>query len=402
MSNAGITFDGVWKRFHRGELHDSLRDLVPALVRRITGKTRRADALAEGDFWAVRDVSFEVKPGETLGIIGGNGAGKSTTLKMLIKILRPTLGWCEVRGRVGALIEIAAGFHPDLTGRENIFLQGSIRGMSPALLKQQFDSIVEFSGIPEFIDTPIKRYSSGMNARLGFAIAAHLDPEVLIIDEVLSVGDFAFQSRAFGRIQELATSGIPVVIVSHQLDRIATLCTKAILLVSGQLAFEGKPTEAIARYTAGVSRASGATHRGPIRIDRIAADSDLPVPSGGWRMLTIDLQVNGGEFDADDAAVSVRLRSAQTGAVVFSTTTDRHDVRVAPVGTTRLQVSLQFNVAPGVYMVETGVLSIKRGVAVGDGPGLYVQVAEGPSFTGSAQLNPQMAVVPRGNAVPVA
>ena len=135
----------------------------------------------------------------------------------------------EVRGRVGALIEVSAGFHPDLTGRENVYLQGSIRGMSSALIKRQFESIVEFSGINEFIDTPVKRYSSGMNARLGFSIAAHLDPEVLIIDEVLAVGDFGFQAKAFGKIKEMATSGIPVVIVSHQLDRIATLCSSAMV-----------------------------------------------------------------------------------------------------------------------------------------------------------------------------
>jgi lipopolysaccharide transport system ATP-binding protein len=225
MAEPGIVFDQVWKKFKRGEMYDSLRDLIPAVTRRLLSRGQPADALQQREFWALRDVGFEVRPGEALGIIGANGAGKSTTLKILNRILRPTRGHVEVRGRAGALIEISAGFHQDLTGRENVFLQGAIMGMPKEEIIRKFDEIVEFAGIAEFIDTPVKRYSSGMNARLGFAIAAHLDPDVLIIDEVLSVGDLSFQNRAFGRIQDLVRSGIPVVIVSHQLDRVAALCT---------------------------------------------------------------------------------------------------------------------------------------------------------------------------------
>src|SRR5439155_25060867 len=185
MADPMIAFDGVWKKFRRGEHHDSLRDLIPALARRLG--TRREPALDADEFWVLRDVSFEVKPGQVLGIIGPNGAGKSTALKLLTRILKPTKGTARVHGRVGALIELAAGFHPDLTGRENIFLQGAIMGMRRDDIRRRFDEIIEFAGIPDFIDTPVKRYSSGMNARLGFAIAAHLDPEVLLIDEVLAV-----------------------------------------------------------------------------------------------------------------------------------------------------------------------------------------------------------------------
>ena len=166
-----IVFDHVWKRFHRGPAHDSLRDLIPALARRAVGRGRQREELEEGDFWAVRDVDFEVLPGQALGIIGGNGAGKSTTLKLLTKILGPTRGTARVEGRVGSLIEVSAGFHPDLSGRENVFLQGAIMGMPQKLIRERFDDIVEFSGISAFIDTPVKRYSSGMNARLGFSIA---------------------------------------------------------------------------------------------------------------------------------------------------------------------------------------------------------------------------------------
>ncbi len=196
----GIVFDGVWKKFQRGERHDSLRDLIPATMRRLGRRAVEADELDAGDFWVVRDMSFTVRPGECLGIIGGNGAGKSTTLKLLTGILRPTRGSIEVVGRVGSLIEVSAGFHPDLSGRENVFLQGAIMGMSHATIRRRFDEIVEFAGVSEFIDMAVKRYSSGMNARLGFAIAAHLDPDVLIIDEVLAVGDIGFQQRAFGRL----------------------------------------------------------------------------------------------------------------------------------------------------------------------------------------------------------
>src|SRR5438034_8166142 len=219
MSQPAVMFDGVWKKFRRGERHDSLRDLIPAIARGVLGR-RRSNDLHDEEFWAVRDVSFEVQPGEALGIIGPNGAGKSTTLKLLTKILKPTQGRCEVRGRAGALIEVAAGFHPDLTGRENVYLQGAIMGMKRAEIVRKFAEIVEFAGVSDFVDTQVKHYSSGMQARLGFAVAAHLEPEVLLIDEVLAVGDLAFQHKVFERLKAMVRREIPVVIVSHQLDRV--------------------------------------------------------------------------------------------------------------------------------------------------------------------------------------
>src|SRR5579862_2960140 len=205
---ARIEFDQVWKKFARGELHDSLRDLVPATVRRLAGRGPARDELSGEEFWAVRDVSFEVRPGEALGILGPNGAGKSTILKLLTRILVPTRGHCAVAGRAGALIEVAAGFHPDLTGRENVFLQGAIMGMRRGEIAARFDEIVDFAGVEAFIDTPVKRYSSGMNARLGFAIAAHLNPDVLLIDEVLSVGDLAFQEKCQARMKTFLSQGV--------------------------------------------------------------------------------------------------------------------------------------------------------------------------------------------------
>ena len=228
MSAGRIELSGVWKKFHYGELHNRLADWIPALVRRAT--RRRRDALEGDEFWALADVSFTVRPGEALGLIGPNGAGKSTVLKLLTRIMRPTRGSVVLQGRVGALIEVAGGFHPDLTGRENVYLQGVIMGMPRREIAAKFDRIVEFAGVGPFIDTPIKRYSSGMHERLGFAIAAHFEPEVLLIDEALAVGDAAFQARAYKRITELVENDIPVVFVSHQLDQIARLCNRAILL----------------------------------------------------------------------------------------------------------------------------------------------------------------------------
>jgi ABC-type polysaccharide/polyol phosphate transport system ATPase subunit len=241
-----IVFNQVSKKFRRGENHDSLRDLVPALAARVLGK--RAAPRTNREFWAVKDVSFEVGPGQAMGIIGHNGAGKSTILKLLTRILKPNVGSCQVKGRIGALIEVAAGFHPDLTGRENVYLQGAIIGLKRGEIARKFDEIVEFAGVGEFIDTPVKRFSSGMNARLGFAIAASLDPEVMIVDEVLSVGDAQFQARCVARMHELRARGVPLVFVSHNLPAVQDLCNTALLLQRGEVVFQGEVGETLQRY----------------------------------------------------------------------------------------------------------------------------------------------------------
>jgi lipopolysaccharide transport system ATP-binding protein len=264
VGDPAVIFEGVWKKFRRGERHDSLRDLLPAIARRIV-RGRRGDELEAEEFWAVRDVSFEVRAGDALGIIGPNGAGKSTVLKLLTRILRPTRGRCEVRGRVGALIEVSAGFHQDLTGRENVYLQGAIMGMKRAEIARKFDEIVEFAGVADFIDTPVKRYSSGMNARLGFAIAAHLDPEVLLIDEVLSVGDMAFQERCLERMRKFRDEGIPIIFVSHNLEAVRRLCTRALYL--RQRVCEAGPAESvISSYVRAISTHSAGEGDAAIEI----------------------------------------------------------------------------------------------------------------------------------------
>ncbi len=208
MSDVALRMEHVYKKFRKGETYNSLRDLLPAL----TGKMFRMQELNANDkreFWALQDISFEVKQGEALGIIGRNGAGKSTVLKILSRIMKPTKGRMIVNGRLSALIEVAAGFHPDLTGRENIFLHGTILGMGKREIQSKLDQIISFSGIEEFIDTPVKRYSSGMYARLGFSVAAHVDPDVIIVDEVLSVGDFVFQQRCMDRIRSIIKGAPP-------------------------------------------------------------------------------------------------------------------------------------------------------------------------------------------------
>ena len=265
MAPAGVTFDGVWKKFQRGERHDSLRDLIPALARRAFGRAAPQPELSEAEFWAVRDVSFKVAPGEALGIIGPNGAGKSTTLKLLNRILGPTRGRCEIRGRVGALIEVAAGFHPDLTGRENVYLQGAILHMKRAEIARKFDEIIEFAGIRDFIETPVKRYSSGMNARLGFSIAAHLDPDVLLIDEVLSVGDMGFQQRCVERMGHFKKQGVAIVFVSHNLQAVAGLCDRALYL-HGEVRALGPSREVIEQYVRASDRPRVAGSAGAVEI----------------------------------------------------------------------------------------------------------------------------------------
>jgi lipopolysaccharide transport system ATP-binding protein len=247
MSDAALEVEHVFKRFRRGEMYDSLRDLIPALTGRMF-RPQPTDVLKSKEFWALKDVSFQVARGEAFGIIGDNGAGKSTMLKLLTGIMRPTSGRIKVRGRLSALIEVSAGFHPDLTGRENVFLNGAILGLKREEIRRRFDEIVAFSGLEEFIDTPVKRYSSGMFARLGFAVAAHVDPEVLLVDEVLSVGDFAFQRKCLERMTQVIQNGTTVVFISHNLRAVGNLCPRSLLLQRGTVAMLGPTPEVLKKY----------------------------------------------------------------------------------------------------------------------------------------------------------
>lgn len=235
-------------------LRDVLVDAVKAPIRNL----RSGAALGRvEDFWSLRDLSFEVHEGDALAIVGANGAGKSTLLKILTQITTPTHGRADLRGRVGSLLEVGTGFHPELTGRENIFLNGSILGMTRSEIKAQFDKIVDFSGLEQFIETPVKRYSSGMRVRLGFAVAAHLDLEILLIDEVLAVGDVEFQRKCMGKMDEVAQSGRTVLFVSHNMAAVENLCPRAILLDHGRLLMDSTSQDVVSTYLSRLGTTTG-------------------------------------------------------------------------------------------------------------------------------------------------
>lgn len=254
-----ITVDKLGKRYNlshqRGggpsyrKFSDTLIHTARAPFRWLQiGKRRTENGGTSESFWALKDVTFEVRQGEVLGIIGRNGAGKSTLLKILSRITEPTTGRITLRGRVASLLEVGTGFHPELTGRENIFLNGAILGMKREEIRAKFDEIVDFAGVEKFLDTPVKRYSSGMYVRLAFAVAAHLEPEILIIDEVLAVGDAEFQQKCLGKMQAVAKSGRTVLFVSHNLGQVRSLCTSTVLMKDGQVALVASPDEAIREY----------------------------------------------------------------------------------------------------------------------------------------------------------
>jgi lipopolysaccharide transport system ATP-binding protein len=238
MSELAISAHGLGKRYRLGTVETGMRRLRRALRGRA----------AAGSHWALQDLTFDVREGETVALVGRNGAGKSTLLKVLSRITEPTTGYVDVRGRVGALLEIGTGFHGDLTGRENIFLNGSILGMSRSEVLRNLEAIIEFAGVSKHIDTPVKWYSSGMYVRLAFAIAAHLEPEILIVDEVLAVGDAEFQRRCIGRMSDVAREGRTVVFVSHNMQIVRSLCERSILLESGRIIDDGKSDEIVRRY----------------------------------------------------------------------------------------------------------------------------------------------------------
>lgn len=259
MSQPIISVQNVSKCYLLGETirHDTLRDrladAVKGWLKRPAGETAAAKQTAS-EFWALKDVSFDIHPGEVVGIIGRNGAGKSTLLKILSQITEPTSGEIRLRGRIASLLEVGTGFHPELTGRENVFLNGAILGMSQAEIRKKFDEIVAFAEIEKFLDTPVKRYSSGMYVRLAFAVAAHLDPEILIVDEVLAVGDAQFQEKCLQKISNVAREGKTILIVSHNMAMITNLCQKAVLLKKGSVAMVGAPHFVTDQYL----RSSGA------------------------------------------------------------------------------------------------------------------------------------------------
>jgi len=336
-------------------------------------------------------VSFEVIPGEALGIIGPNGAGKSTTLKLLTRILKPTAGHAEVRGRVGALIEVAAGFHPELTGRENVLLQGAIMGMKRQEIEKHFDEIVEFAGVESFIDTPIKRYSSGMNARLGFSIAAHLRPDVLIIDEVLSVGDMAFQEKCYSRMEAFLERGVAVVLVSHNLPAVTQLCRRTLLLAAGQPKLLGPTADALREYCSTSSQASNASMLEDvgIRVDLNGRSAgEMPSVKPGERLsFTVDVDF---KVQTNRAIIGFAVWDLARNVVVYAAFSE--SIGIAPIAARagdrrRFEFELFANLARGAYAFEISVNDVEQQRRLGTlRHAAQFNVAESVTVTGMANL----------------
>ncbi|MEA2558527.1 MAG: lipopolysaccharide transport system ATP-binding protein [Acidobacteriota bacterium] len=334
MTEPVISVEALSKRYRlgtRGRTYRTLRDSLAGLWRpRATAENLKPS----GDFWALQEISFELGQGRVLGLIGHNGAGKSTLLKILSRITEPTAGRAVLHGRVGSLLEVGTGFHGELSGRENIFLNGAILGMKRSEIARQFDRIVAFAEVEQFVDTAVKHYSSGMYLRLAFAVAAHLEPEILLVDEVLAVGDAAFQKRCLGKIGEVAEEGRTVIFVSHNLSAVERLCDSALLLDHGRVTFQGSTTDAIERYLQTGAAAQGLLTeaarrpgRGRVRFTRVRALCDgrpaIHLTSGSRVELLFDYEV------ADGAEVEgARIRVAWTnllGDTLFILVNDGND-----------------------------------------------------------------------------
>lgn len=348
----------VYKKFSRGEYHDSLRDLIPSLVSRFTGQRRASGPLRQREFWALNDISFDVAPGESVAIIGHNGAGKSTMLKHLCGIMRPTSGDIITCGRLAALIEVGAGFHGDLTGRENIYLNGVILGMTRAEIRRKFDDIVQFSGLEEFLGTPVKRYSSGMYARLGFSVAAHIEPDILIVDEVLSVGDMLFQARSLEKMKAIVRGGATVIFVSHNLQAVSDLCDRAILLDRGQLISDGSTDDVVQQYIRRVQLGRPDLDKAACRIDNAEMSGSsgprVAYKTGEDAELTVTYSAS---KPIDNIAVVVWIVD-ETGHEIFATSTQRLGMNPISLDSAEKQscrFRLTLHLAPGTYRVNVAL-----------------------------------------------
>lgn len=337
----------------------------------------------EGEiFWALKDVSFEVSRGEVLGIVGSNGAGKSTLLKVLSRITEPTRGEAEIRGRVNSLLEVGTGFHPELTGRENVFLNGALLGMKRAEIRAKFEEIVAFSDIERFLDTPVKHYSSGMYVRLAFAVAAHLEPEVLIVDEVLAVGDARFQRKCLGKIQDVATSGRTVLFVSHNLQAVRRLCTSAILLQNGTVVARGRPEAVLSEYLVEKVQSPAemmqpADPTKPARLRRVAAigadgNAHEDFTAGSELRIQLDYDLN---EPTERTTAWAYLRAADEVIAIASSEYDA-DPRVLEKrgpGRYRAEVAIPPILNAGTYTVIAGITRYE--------PDVHLDRMEGVQFT---------------------
>ncbi len=373
MSDIAVQAEGVGKQYQIGSARraDTLRDAIATAVRGRLGRNGTQEE--RRILWALRDVSFEVRHGEVLGIVGKNGAGKSTLLKILSRVTEPTEGRVTVLGRLGSLLEVGTGFHPELTGRENVYLNGVILGMKRRDVQRKFDEIVAFSGVERFIDTPVKRYSSGMYARLAFAVASSVEPDVLLVDEVLSVGDAEFQKRCIERMQALSASGKTVLFISHSMPAVRALCTRAILLDGGRIVDEGSADEVATRYLR--------TGSGP-SPDGVIADDAARIGSGTIRFRRAEVLDAAGKpvvqlflgqpfcvaltfevfEEADDALLEVGISTTDGTRVTtsFSTDGEQPPDHVQP-GWYTATLEVDPGLLPRQYVLDVGVHHLGQG-----------------------------------------
>ena len=324
--DVALRAEGLGKEYELGERRLGAESLYEALAGWLPGSRREAPRPSKRErFWALRDVSFEVARGEVIGIVGRNGAGKSTLLKILARITAPTEGRAVLHGKLASLLEVGTGFHPELTGRENVYLNGTILGMRRREIDRKFADIAAFAEVERFLDTPVKRYSSGMYVRLAFAVAAHLDADVLVVDEVLAVGDLAFQRKSLGKMEDVARSGRTVLFVSHNLGAVRALCSSVLLLEHGRVAFRGATEEGLARYEASLAEGGAAIaamrFSGPL-ADRVRFAS-LALRQGGEEVAVLDptapveIEVSG-EASEELGSLEVNLGVSRDGVRLFS------------------------------------------------------------------------------------
>lgn len=377
MNNKSLIVENISKQYRLGQVgtgtlsHDFKRWVFKirgkedpyAKIGEINDRTK----IGKLDYvWALKDINFDVKQGEVLGIIGKNGAGKSTLLKILSKVTSPTTGNIKIKGRMASLLEVGTGFHPELTGRENVFLNGAIMGMSKAEIKSKFDEIVDFSGVERYIDTPVKRYSSGMHVRLGFAVAAHLEPEILVIDEVLAVGDAEFQKKCLGKMKAVSGEGRTVLFVSHNMGAIKTLCGRGLLLENGGLTFDGNIDECVNRY---LRINQTGEHTGKVEIlkkgfgtgEALIKKIELINHEGNIsdivlfkEPIKVKMHIYS-DVSVPKASVDFKI-SDNNGTVLFHALNQYQDIPYEiKKGHNTVEVEIENNLLPGTFMITPGI-----------------------------------------------